>query len=54
MIGIDAKSTVEARYTRLSGNQERELDQLLVARVCLFRPTDIKHRGQEGVESVSW
>jgi hypothetical protein len=48
IISFDTKSTVEARHTRLPGNQEREPDRLLVGRVCLFRPTDIKHRCQEG------
>ncbi len=53
IIGFDAKSTVEARHTLLPGNQKRELDKLLGGSVCLFRPTDMNHRCQEGVESVS-
>jgi hypothetical protein len=53
IIGFDAMSTVEARHTRLPGNQERELDKLLGGSVCLFRPKDMNHRCQEGVESVS-
>jgi hypothetical protein len=47
IIGFDAKSTVEARYTLLLGNQERELDKLLVGIVCLFRPTDMNYLCQE-------
>ena len=53
IIGFDAMSTVEARHTRLPGNQKRELDKLLGGSVCLFRPTDMNHRCQEDVESVS-
>jgi len=53
IIGFDAKSTVEARHTLLTGNQERELDKLLVGIVCLFSPTDMNHTCQEGDESVS-
>jgi len=48
IIGFDAKSTVEACHTLLPGNQERELDKLLVGRVCLFRPTDMNYLCQEG------
>jgi hypothetical protein len=48
IIGFDAKSTVEARHTRLTGNQESEPDKLLGGSVCLFRPTDMNHLCQEG------